>query len=100
MVTQDGAPDSSSRKQLTNPMQLASLRTTVAVNTCLLYSELASALGPGLDPYCDLLLTNLLKMAGFTKKITAQQSQVCVVDILKHTTAPSRVENRYHRMLS
>ncbi|RXW25151.1 hypothetical protein EST38_g686 [Candolleomyces aberdarensis] len=70
---------------------VASLRTTVAMNTCFLYSELVSALGPGLDPYCDLLLTNLLKMAGFTKKITAQQSQVCVRDILKLTTAPSRV---------
>lgn len=70
---------------------LASLRTTVAMNTCYLYSEMTKALGTGLDPYCDLLLTNLLKMAAFTKKITAQQSQVCVVDIMTHTSAPSRV---------
>ncbi|KAF6762767.1 clasp N terminal-domain-containing protein [Ephemerocybe angulata] len=70
---------------------LASLRTTVAMNTCSLYSEMTKALGTGLDPYCDLLLTNLLKMAAFTKKITAQQSQVCVVDIMTHTSAPSRV---------
>lgn len=70
---------------------LASLRTTVATNTCHLYSELAATLGSGLDPYCDLLLTNLLKMSGFTKKITAQQSQVSVTDIITNTSAPSRV---------
>ncbi|KAG2013897.1 hypothetical protein CC2G_010761 [Coprinopsis cinerea AmutBmut pab1-1] len=70
---------------------LASLRTTVAVNTCLMYSEMAAILGPGLDPYCDLLLTNLLKMAAFTKKITAQQSQTSVGDIITYTSAPSRV---------
>lgn len=73
------------------PFQLASLRTTVATNTCHLYSELSATIGSGLDPYCDLLLTNLLKMSGFTKKITAQQSQACVTDIISNTSAPSRV---------
>ncbi|PPQ99906.1 hypothetical protein CVT24_009587 [Panaeolus cyanescens] len=70
---------------------LASLRTTVAVNTCLLYAELAVALGSLLDPHCDLLLTNLLKMAGFTKKITAQQSQLTVTTIISNTSAQPRV---------
>ncbi|KAH6915150.1 clasp N terminal-domain-containing protein [Coprinopsis sp. MPI-PUGE-AT-0042] len=70
---------------------LASLRTTVAINTCLMYSEMAVAFGRELDPYCDLLLTNLLKMAGFTKKLTAQQSQICVTDIIVHTSAPARI---------
>ncbi|TFK27085.1 hypothetical protein FA15DRAFT_666821 [Coprinopsis marcescibilis] len=70
---------------------LASLRTTVSMNTCLLYSEMATLLGTALDPYCELLLTNLLKMAGFTKKITAQQSQIVVTDIILHTSAPPRL---------
>lgn len=70
---------------------LASLRTTVSANTCLLYSELAVALGPLLDPFCDLLLTHLLKMAGFTKKITAQQSQASVTAIISHTTSQPRI---------
>ncbi|KAF8974575.1 clasp N terminal-domain-containing protein [Flammula alnicola] len=70
---------------------LASLRTTVAVNTCLLYSELAIALGSQLDPHVDVLLTNLLKMASFTKKITAQQSQTVVATIITGTSAQPRV---------
>ena len=71
--------------------QLASLRTTVAVNTCLLYVELATALGPLLDPFCEVLLTNLLKMANFTKKITAQHSQASVTAILARASAQPRL---------
>ncbi|KAG6890930.1 hypothetical protein C0995_000887 [Termitomyces sp. Mi166 len=70
---------------------LASLRTTVSVNTSLLYSELASALGSSIDSFCETLLTNLLKMAGLTKKITAQQSQASVTAIITHTSAQPRV---------
>ncbi|CAA7260161.1 unnamed protein product [Cyclocybe aegerita] len=70
---------------------LASLRTTVAVNTCLLYAELSLALGPLLDPHCELLLTHLLKMAGFTKKLTAQQSQSAVTVILTYSSTPPRI---------
>ncbi|PPQ79539.1 hypothetical protein CVT25_003421 [Psilocybe cyanescens] len=70
---------------------LASLRTTVAINTCCLYSELAIALGPLLDPHCEVLLTNLLKMAGFTKKITAQQSQATVATIMTYTSPQPRL---------
>ncbi|KAK0468105.1 clasp N terminal-domain-containing protein [Desarmillaria tabescens] len=58
---------------------LISLRTTVATNTISLYCELTSALGAALDPFCDVLLSNLLKMAGFTKKITAQESQAATL---------------------
>ncbi|KDR83324.1 hypothetical protein GALMADRAFT_85351 [Galerina marginata CBS 339.88] len=70
---------------------LASLRTTVAVNTCLLYVELAVSLGPILDPHCEVLLTNLLKMGGFTKKITAQQSQAAVTVVLTYTSPQPRL---------
>ncbi|KAF5388162.1 hypothetical protein D9615_000202 [Tricholomella constricta] len=70
---------------------LASLRTTVSANTASLYSELAAALGPAIDPFCDSLLTNLLKMAGFTKKIAAQQSQASVTSIITHASAQPRI---------
>ncbi|KZT72610.1 hypothetical protein DAEQUDRAFT_722772 [Daedalea quercina L-15889] len=70
---------------------LASLRTTVSANTCLLYSELAIALGADLDPFCDVLLTNLLRMGSLTKKITAQQSQTTADNIITHTTAQPRM---------
>ena len=63
----------------------------MAVNTCLLYSELAIGLGAGLEPFCDLLLTNLLKMANLTKKITAQQSQATVTSILTHTFSQPKI---------
>ncbi|KAF9008682.1 clasp N terminal-domain-containing protein [Cyathus striatus] len=69
---------------------LASLRTTVATNTCLLYSEMASLLGPSMDPFCDLLLSNLLKMSTLTKKITAQQSQASAAAIITHTSSQPR----------
>ncbi|KAJ7095197.1 clasp N terminal-domain-containing protein [Mycena belliarum] len=70
---------------------LASLRTTVATNTCSLYAEMAMILGTSLDPFCDTLLTNLLRMAGVTKKLTAQQSQASVSAIIEHTSTPPRV---------
>ncbi|CCM02847.1 uncharacterized protein FIBRA_04959 [Fibroporia radiculosa] len=70
---------------------LASLRTTVATNTCSLYVELAITLGHAFDPFCDVLLTQLLRMASLTKKITAQQSQATFVTIVSHTSAQPRL---------
>ncbi|CAK5276018.1 unnamed protein product [Mycena citricolor] len=70
---------------------LASLRTTVATNTCALYLEMCNALGVALDPFCETLFTNLLKMAGFTKKLTAQQSQASVTALIEHTSSPPRI---------
>ncbi|PFH52674.1 hypothetical protein AMATHDRAFT_74133 [Amanita thiersii Skay4041] len=70
---------------------LGSLRTTVSMNTCALYCEMAAALGPVMDPFCETLLINLFKMASFTKKITAQQSQVSVTAIIAYTSAQPRI---------
>ncbi|KAG2152962.1 clasp N terminal-domain-containing protein [Suillus clintonianus] len=70
---------------------LVSLRTTVSANTCSLYAELAIALGLGIDPFCEMLYTNLLRMAGFTKKIAAQQSQRSLSVIMEHASAHPRV---------
>lgn len=63
----------------------------MAINTCLLYVELATALGPQLDPHCDVLIFNLLKMSGFTKKITCQQSQASITAIISHTSPQPRL---------
>lgn len=71
--------------------QLASLRTTVSCNACSLYSELTMALGHGMDPFFETLLTPLLRMASFTKKIVAQQSQSVVTTILTHTFPQPRM---------
>ncbi|KAI0030224.1 clasp N terminal-domain-containing protein [Vararia minispora EC-137] len=70
---------------------LASLRTTMVTNTTSLYNELAMALGPALDPAVETILLNLLKMAGFVKKITAQASQTSVTTVLTYTTPSPRV---------
>jgi len=48
------------------------------------------AIGHLLDSHCEVLYTNLLKMAGFTKKITAQQSQSSVTTIITYTSAQPR----------
>ncbi|KAF8640074.1 hypothetical protein AX17_001315 [Amanita inopinata Kibby_2008] len=70
---------------------VASLRTTVSTNTCSLYYEMAVTLGSAMDPFCDVLLINLLKMANFTKKIAAQQSQGVVTAIIANTSAQPRI---------
>ena len=49
------------------------------------------ALGPLLDPFSEVLLTSLLKMANFTKKITAQHSQASVTAILARTSPQPRL---------
>lgn len=69
---------------------LASLRTIVATNTCSLYNELAVTLGTALDPYVDVLFSNLIRMAGFTKKIVAQITQSTVGVIITNTSPQPR----------
>ncbi|KIJ56519.1 hypothetical protein M422DRAFT_217939 [Sphaerobolus stellatus SS14] len=65
---------------------LASLRTTLSTGACSLYEELAVSLGTALDPWAEMLIAHLLRMAGFTKKLIATQSQV-VVDIISQKTS-------------
>jgi CLIP-associating protein 1/2 len=62
----------------------------VAAHTCSLYSELATVLGTSLDPFCEPLYIKLSGMAGFTKKIIAQQSQASLSTIIIHTSAHHR----------
>ncbi|KAI5120906.1 hypothetical protein M0805_002886 [Coniferiporia weirii] len=63
---------------------LASLRTTVAVNTCNLYSEMSIALGPALDNFCETILSHLVGMSSLTKKIVASLSQQTVDTFVAH----------------
>ncbi|TDL29310.1 hypothetical protein BD410DRAFT_758063 [Rickenella mellea] len=70
---------------------LASLRTTVSAQTCSLYFDLATSLGTNLDPFSETLLTHLLRMAGFTKKIVATQSQSVVNTIITVTSAQPKM---------
>lgn len=75
--------------------QLASLRTTVAVHTCHLYSELAIAFGPVADSFFEPLLLHLLSMASLTKKIVATQSQQTLDTIVTHLSPqPKLLLNR------
>lgn len=52
---------------------------------------MAEALQHNMDPYVDRVLTPLLKMSGFTKKIVAQQSQASVIAVIVNTSAQPRV---------
>ncbi|CAE6506955.1 unnamed protein product, partial [Rhizoctonia solani] len=70
---------------------LASLRTTLSSHACTLLSEMAEALQHAMDPFVDRVLTALVKMSGFTKKIIAQQSQASVTAVITHTSAQPRV---------
>lgn len=48
-------------------------------------------MGHGFDPLAETVLSPLLKIAGFTKKILAAQSQVSVTDIITHTSPQPRL---------
>lgn len=71
--------------------QLSSLRTTLATNTCLLYSELAQALGSALDPFCEAILGKLFGMSGSTKKIVVSHTQSTADTVLACTSPQPKV---------
>ena len=48
------------------------------------------SLGTALDPFVDTLLSNLLRMGGFTKKIVAQTSQATADAIITNTSPQPR----------
>ncbi|GAA6001569.1 hypothetical protein JCM10207_006728 [Rhodosporidiobolus poonsookiae] len=65
----------------------SSLRTTLAISTLTLISELATSLPPSsVDLFLDPFLPHLLSMAGQTKKIVASASQASVTALLEHST--------------
>ena len=58
-----------------------SLRTSLSKEGCSVVQEVARMSGPGLDPMVEILLQNLIKLCGGTKKISSQQGNM-TVDIL------------------
>ena len=58
-----------------------SLRTSLSKEGCSVIQEIARTAGPGLDPMVEILLQNLIKLCGGTKKISSQQGNV-TVDII------------------
>ncbi|CAE6428959.1 unnamed protein product [Rhizoctonia solani] len=70
---------------------LASLRTTLSSNASVLLLEMAEGLQHAIDPFVDRILTALVKMAGFTKKIVAQQSQASVTAVITNASAHPRI---------
>lgn len=58
-----------------------SLRTSLSKEGCSLVQEAAKTNGPGLDPMVEILLQNLVKLCGGTKKISSQNGNI-TVDII------------------
>lgn len=48
------------------------------------------SLGTALDPFVDTLLSNLLRMGGFTKKIVAQTSQATADNVIRNSSPQPR----------
>jgi CLIP-associating protein 1/2 len=68
-----------------------SLRTTVSTLGCHLVQDLARVAGPGLDGMVEILLQNLIKLCGNTKKITAAKGNDTVNAILSHVSYHARL---------
>jgi len=58
-----------------------SLRTSLSKEGCSVVQEIARTAGPGLDHMVEILLQNLIKLCGGTKKIASQAGNV-TVDII------------------
>lgn len=68
-----------------------SLRTTLSSTGCSLVQELARAAGPGLDPMVEIMLQNLIKLCGGTKKISSQNGNVTVDAIFANVSYSTRL---------
>lgn len=68
-----------------------SLRTSLSKEGCSLVQEAAKTSGPGLDPMVEILLQNLVKLCGGTKKISSQQGNATVDIILGKVSYNTRI---------
>jgi CLIP-associating protein 1/2 len=68
-----------------------SLRTSLSKEGCSLVQELARVSGPGLDPMVEILLQNLIKLCGGTKKIASQSGDATVDVILSKVSYNLRI---------
>ncbi|KAE8318611.1 clasp N terminal-domain-containing protein [Aspergillus transmontanensis] len=68
-----------------------SLRTTLSTNGCLLIQDLAKVGGSRMDPMVEVIMQNLIKLCGGMKKISAQNGNVSVNDVLANVTYTPRL---------
>jgi CLIP-associating protein 1/2 len=68
-----------------------SLRTSLSKEGCSVVQEVAKTAGPGLDPMVEILLQNLIKLCGGTKKISSQQGNVTVDIIISKVSYSTRI---------
>lgn len=63
-----------------------SLRTTPSTNACYLLQEVTRTLGSDLDPMVEWLLETLIKLAGHTKVISAQNANQTISTLCNHVS--------------
>ncbi|KAI9645381.1 suppressor of tub2 mutation [Ciborinia camelliae] len=68
-----------------------SLRTSLSKEGCSVVQEVARTAGPGLDPMVEILLQNLIKLCGGTKKISSQNGNATVDIIISGVTYNHRI---------
>ncbi|RKF64302.1 Protein stu-1 [Erysiphe neolycopersici] len=68
-----------------------SLRTSLSKEGCNLVQEIAKTVETGLDPMVEILLQNLIKLCGGTKKISSQQGNITVDIIISKVTCNTRI---------
>lgn len=68
-----------------------SLRTSLSKEGCSVVQEIARTAGPGLDPMVEILLQNLIKLCGGTKKISSQNGNATVDIIISGVTYNHRI---------
>lgn len=68
-----------------------SLRTSLSKEGCSVIQEIVRTAGPGMDPMVELLLQNLIKLCGGTKKISSQQGNVTVDIIISKVSYTNRI---------
>lgn len=68
-----------------------SLRTSLSKEGCSVVQEIARTAGPGLDPMVEILLQNLIKLCGGTKKIASQAGDTTVDVIISKVSYSIRI---------
>lgn len=68
-----------------------SLRTSLSKEGCSVIQEAARTSGPGFDPMVEILLQNLIKLCGGTKKIASQAGDATVDVIISHVSYSTRI---------
>ncbi|KAL9098724.1 MAG: hypothetical protein Q9163_005667 [Psora crenata] len=76
-----------------------SLRTTVCTIGCHLIQDLARVCGSGLDNMVEILLQNLIKLCGNTKKISATKANDTVTAIMANVSYHLRLLQHIHNAM-